>query len=217
MNDPLFLPGVPRRSHAPRQTTTGQHRAPLPALPDEDEPSMALSRLPRSAIRYWDTEGNPVFQQGNQRIVVRHGKPKRRFSGLLLVGIGMLAMLALFIGGNWIGSAWQAHQLDSQYGFPRFSQMDQVTGINHDSAAHPSHFVFENLQGHIIFIDIPAGDISKAKIYNVTTLYGPDAASQPVTASFADVNHDGRLDLLIHLGSQTMVFLNTGSGFTPAS
>jgi hypothetical protein len=34
-------------------------------------------------------------------------------------------------------------------------------------------------------------------------LFGPNAAQVPVTATFADVNRDGRLDILIHISQLT--------------
>lgn len=169
---------IPLRTSAPKQTRTTVQKpvqtisplkresyvssANLPAMPTEDQ-VFALTRLPTSTVRYRDTEGNPVFQQGNQRVVVRYAKPRRRARWLLFTGFGMLVMLGLFVGLNAVGNWWQAHQLDSQYGYPRFYQVDAVTGIDHDSPAHPSHFIFENLSGHIIFIDIPAGDIRRVR------------------------------------------------------
>ncbi len=143
-------------------------------------------------------------------------KPNRKGHGLFLIGVGMLVMIGLFVGGNWAISAWQEHQLDATYSFPRFWQTDQVLGIDHDNASHPSHLIFQNLNGHVVFIVIPAGDISQARIYSVTTLFGPDASSTPVTASFQDLGHTGKLDILIHIGNQTIVYLNTGNGFKPA-
>lgn len=183
-------------------------------MPDDDQ--LYVTRTtPTSVIRYTDPYEREVFRQGNKRVVVKHVKAKRHMHWLFHAGLGMLAMFALMLVGIWSVNAWDAHQLDSQYGFPRTWQTDQVVGQNGDSPAHPSHFIFENLNGHIFFVEFPAGDISKAKIYFVSTLIGDDAASFPVTATFKDVNGDGRIDILIHIQNQTIVYLNDGSGFKP--
>lgn len=185
--------------------------ASMPVMPD-DTSLYQPAHIGNSSIRYRTTEEEKVFQQGNKRVVVRHAKQRH---GLLYVGFTMLAMLALYTLLNWASSTWQAHQLDATYSFPRYWQTDQVLGIDHDSSSHPSHLIFQNFYGDIVFIVIPAGDISQAKIYNVTSLFGPNASEVPVTATFQDVNHDGKLDILIHLGDQTIVFLNTGTVFQP--
>jgi hypothetical protein len=115
---------------------------------------------------------------------------------------------------NWIGSAWQTHQLDSQYGMPRTYQTDAVVGHGGDSVAHPSHFIFENLRGQIIIIELPAGNISKAIIYAGPRLLAPDPDSEPVTGSFETIN--GKVDMLVKVGdSQPIIYTNNGSKFIP--
>ncbi len=183
---------------------------------EEDEQRALPVQVPRSARVYTDVKGRQVIEQGNKRLVIRHARrPERRTHWLLPAGLGMLAMLLLLLVGMWLIAWWQAHQLDATYGYPRFWQTDQVLGLDHDSPTHPTHLIFQNLGGHILFIVIQAGDLSKAVVYPVVTLQGTEAASIPVTATFADVNGDGRLDILMHLQDQTIVFLNTGTGFKP--
>ncbi len=153
-----------------------------------------------------------MVQSGKRRYVFASGTPPKRRHWFFPVGLGMLVMLVLFVGGSWLLSSCQAYQVNAAYGFPRTWQTDQNVG--HERGA--SHFLFENLDGHIFFEEIPEGnDFKHAIVYSVTVLFGPDAASTPVTATFADVNHDGKLDILIHIGDQTIVYLNTGTGFRP--
>ncbi len=185
---------------------------------DEEEMTspaqMMRSQVPRSAIRYTDTHGRSVLQSGNRRYVFAPGPqpPPKRRPRLFSVGLGMLVMLVFFVGGSWLLSSCQASQANATYGFPRTWQTDQNVG--HGKGA--SHFLFENLDGHVFFEEIPQGsDFKHAVLYSVTVLFGPDAAQVAVTATFADVNHDDRLDILIHLGNQTIVYLNTGTGFKP--
>jgi hypothetical protein len=217
---------VPLRAHANRQTTTSQQAVQpryAKAMVDqqthqweddlEDDPAYYPARRPSSAVRYTDAHGRPVLQNGKRRYVLGSGKPPRKRSWLFSLGLGMLMMILLVVGGNWLTSSVQAWHLSATYGFPPTWQTDEDVG--HEQGK--SHFLFENLNGHIFFEEIPEGDDFKhAVLYSVTVLYGPDAAQVPVTATFADVNHDGKLDILIHLGDQTIVYLNTGTGFQPA-
>ena len=145
--------------------------------------------------------------------------PKRRRQGLHLhwlaiLGLGGVIMLALWLFGQMVVSAWQLHQDDATYGRPRTFQIDQVVGHN-DSTENPSHFEAINLNRHIIVIELPGGDSSKARIYNITTLFGNGQELTPVTISFKDVNNDGLLDMEIHIQDQTIVFINENGQFRP--
>jgi hypothetical protein len=89
-------------------------------------------------------------------------------------------------------------------------------GHNHDSPAHPSHFLAINLNRHILVIELPAGAATKARIYSGPVLLGPGQERTPVTLSFQDVNGDGKPDLLVWVADTHIVFINDGSGFRPA-
>ncbi len=141
-------------------------------------------------------------------------KPRRRLHWLLIFGVGMLAMLALWTGFSLLGSWWQIHQDDSTYGRPRTFQIDAVVG-HADSASNPSHFIAINLNRRVVIIELPGGDSAKAKIYSVTTLFGDGQDLTPVTLSFKDVNGDGLPDMEIHLQDQTIALLNDNGGFRP--
>ncbi|HVU67783.1 MAG TPA: hypothetical protein VHD63_11660 [Ktedonobacteraceae bacterium] len=54
--------------------------------------------------------------------------------------------------------------------------------------------------------DLPAGDVSKALMYNVAHLYGDDAANWPVTATFADANPGGKIDITATIDDQQTIF-----------
>lgn len=205
---------LPKQSHVSRAVKPDDGTGyPL----EEDESYYdAHPHIPRSARVYTTVDhGRQIIQQGNRRVIVKHVKAKPRIHWLFPAGLGMLAMLALVLSGMWAVNAWDTHQLDSKYGFPRTWQTDQAVGHNHDSLLHKTHFTFENLNGHIFFVEFPAGDISKARVYDVFTLLGDDKANWPVTAEFKDVNGDGRIDILIHIQDQTIVYLNDGTGFKP--
>ncbi|HEV2581039.1 MAG TPA: hypothetical protein VGT44_09315 [Ktedonobacteraceae bacterium] len=126
--------------------------------------------------------------------------------------VGMLAMGALTVSANAGYSWWQGVQADWSYGYPRVYQTDAVVGHHHDSAAHPSHFLVLNLHGQVDIIELPAGDPSQALIYTGPALTGAEADTEVVTVSFQDVNHDGRPDLVLHVGATEMVLLNGTDG-----
>jgi hypothetical protein len=135
-----------------------------------------------------------------------------------LVWLG--ALLMLFVLGwmalNGVTSWWQGVQTDWAYGKDtRTYQTDAVVGHT-DSSTIPSHFIAENNKGDVFVIELPGGDSTKAKIYQITTIPGNDA-NPPVRLSFQDVNHDGKLDMLVQIGDAgnavTIILLNNGSQF----
>jgi hypothetical protein len=182
---------------------------------DEEEISDAYypQRMPTSTRRYIDTRGNQVIQQGNRRVVIHdEPPPKKKSHWLLFIGLGMLAMVTLWfllqLGGVW----WTNEQLNATYQYPRMYQADEVVGHG-DSTDHPTHFIFENLRGQIIIIELPGGDYSHARIYKGPTLFSDNADQIPVTAEFKDVNGDGKVDIILHIQNQRVVFYNTGTEF----
>ncbi len=132
---------------------------------------------------------------------------------MLLVGMGMLAMIALWVVGSLAVNWWTTTMDDWHYGRPRTFQIDARVG--HDDAVTPSHFIALNLNRHIMIIELPGGDPSKARIYTGPTLFGDGQDLTPVTLSFKDVNGDRKLDMLVHIQDQTFVFLNDGTQFRP--
>lgn len=140
----------------------------------------------------------------------RHDK---RFP-LIAIVVGMLLMAALFLTMNSIGSWWQIHQDDVTYGRPRTYQVDAVVGHN-DSPSKPSHFIFLNLNRHVEIIELPGGDTTHARIYTGPTLFGNGQDLTPITGEFKDVNGDGKIDMIVHIQDQVLVYLNDGTQFVP--
>lgn len=135
---------------------------------------------------------------------------------LLYLGVGMIAMLALWmlltLAVNWWNTTWN----DIHYGRPRTFQIDAVVGQN-DSAVNPSHFIALNLKGRIEVIEFPGGDASKARIYIGPQLYGTGDDLIPVTLSFVDVQGNHQPDMIIHFQETRIVYINTQGGFRPAT
>ncbi len=201
------------RTHAPATTSRSY-------VPDDlvDDDSYYSTRLPTSAVRYTTTQGQQVIQRGNKRFVIHDEPPPRRrrkVHWMLILGIGMIFMLLLWVSLSWVTTWWTNHQLDATYGFPRTYQVDEVVGHT-DSSDHPSHFIFLNLNGHVLIIELPGGDSAHARIYSGPQIFADNPASVPVTGEFKDVNGDGKIDMIVHIGdSQRIIYINTGTDFKP--
>ena len=160
------------------------------------------------------THANPYPNSGK----LSHGaasswRQDKRFP-LIAIIVGMLLMAALFLMMNTLSSWWQVHQDDVTYGRPRTYQVDAVVGHN-DSVTNPSHFIFLNLNRHVEIIELPGGDTAHARIYNGPTLFGNGQDLTPVTAEFKDVNGDGKIDMIVQIQDQRLVFINDGTQFVP--
>ena len=141
----------------------------------------------------------------------------RNMHWLLYVGVGMIAALALWVTFSSLLAWGTAKYNDIVYGYPRFYQTDFVVGHNNDSHAHPSHFIALNLHGQVIVIELPAGNPAKSLDY-----IGPDLIANgddqiPLTLSFSDANHDGKVDMIIHIQDREVIFCNDGTKFTSCS
>jgi hypothetical protein len=126
----------------------------------------------------------------------------------------MLVMIALWVLGTLLVNWWSVTQADWQYGRPRTFQIDALVGHN-DSPGNPSHFVAINLNRHVVIIELPGEDPSKARIYSGPTLFGDGQDLIPVTLAFRDVNGDGKPDMIVRIQDQTLVYINDGTQFRP--
>jgi hypothetical protein len=144
---------------------------------------------------------------------------------LLYLGVGMIAMLALWTLLTMAISWWNTTWDDLHYGRPRTFQTDAVVGHN-DSSSNPSHFIALNLNGRIEIIEFPGGDASVARIYIGPQLYGAGSDLVPVTLTFVDVNGNHLPDMVVHFhykgwlgfsdSEQELVYINENGGFRPA-
>ncbi|MBV9690991.1 MAG: hypothetical protein JO202_14935 [Ktedonobacteraceae bacterium] len=132
--------------------------------------------------------------------------PQQSTHWLFYVGVAMLVMLLGWLLVNAILSWWQITQDDWHYGRPRTYQTDARVG--HSDSSTLSHFLALNLHGHSEVIEFPGGDATRAKVYLGPVLSGPGADLVPVTVSFKDVTGDGKPDMVLQMGEQTVVFVN---------
>ena len=195
----------------------------------EDAATMYTAQAPRSAMRY--QEARPAQYRG-QVVLPAHPQqlrrqrltgnapgqqphPPTRYSRLwsLYLVTGMLAMATLFVGLHSLGSWWQGVQDRWTYGMPRMYQTAAVVGHNHDSPSHPSQFIALNLRGQVEVFELPAGDPTKVRVFLGPLISGSGADQMIVTISFADLDHDGTPDLVIHYGDSAEVFYNKDGAF----
>src|SRR5204862_542633 len=140
----------------------------------------------------------------------------KRHHWLLFTGLGMATMVILWFLGQTALTWWTNEQLNVTYQYPRMYQADEVVGHG-DSTDHPTHFIFENLHSQVIIVEFPGGDYTHARVYKGPTLFADNADLTPVTAEFKDVNGDGKVDIVLHIQDQRIVFLNTGPGLKAPS
>ncbi|GER87059.1 hypothetical protein KDW_12210 [Dictyobacter vulcani] len=150
--------------------------------------------------------------------VVPYRRPSRATSGYarvhwtVYVGLAMISMLLGWMLVSGITHWWQVTQDDLHYGRPRTFQMDYTVGHN-DSIANPSHFIALNLNRHIQVIELQGGDAAKSRVYLGPDLVGADQDLAPVTLMFKDVNHDGKVDMLVNVQDSHFVFINDAGQF----
>ncbi|HEY0753142.1 MAG TPA: hypothetical protein VGD98_04205 [Ktedonobacteraceae bacterium] len=143
-------------------------------------------------------------------------RARRHFHPLFFVGLGLLATVLLWVGVTQL-LVWGTNTYNTiVYGYPRTFQIDQAVG-HHDSPQQPSHFIAMNLKGHIIVIEMPGGDVSKSIVFSGPTLFGSGGDLAPVTLTFEDVQHNGKLAMIIHVQGNQFVFLNQNGTFVSSS
>lgn len=138
---------------------------------------------------------------------------RRNIHWLFYVGLSLIALLSLWaLGAAALG--WGTNVYNNfLYGYPRTFQTDAVVGHN-DNAHNPSHFIAVNLHGQIIIIEFPGGDPSKSTDYIGPELIGPQDDLLPVTLTFNDYYHNGKIDMVVHVSDKSFIFCNNGVKFT---
>ena len=144
----------------------------------------------------------------------KRGRTRVHWHPLVYLGAGMIAMGLLWIGLTYAIAWGQTTINDWHYSRPRTYQIDAVVGHG-DSPTNPSHFIALNLNRHVLVIEVPGGDPSKARIYPITTLFGDGQELTPVTLTFKDVSGKGLLDMEVHIQDQTLILINENGGFRP--
>jgi hypothetical protein len=153
---------------------------------------------PLSAHRTPYQQLPPQRQRYTDEVAHIQPKPRRRAHPLVWTGVFCIFLILGWIGLNGVVSWWQGVQNDWTYGKQRHFEISAIVGHS-DSANNPSHFTAENINGQIIVIELPGGNASKAKIYQIETVPG-NTGNPPVKISFQDMNADGKPDMLVVIG-----------------
>jgi hypothetical protein len=227
-------PSTPLRGQASTpslQTRDHQQQARVTQAypPDYEDADESDTRPPRSGIRYQHTlphqyRGQTVLPSPPQRLrrqrltgnasgQPQHPPTRRSRHWSVYLVTGMATMTALAIGLYSVGSWWQHVQDDWTHGMPRTYQTEAVVGHNHDSRAHPSHFIAINLHGQVEVFELPAGDPTKVRVFLGPILSGAGADQVVVTVSFTDLDRDGIPDLILRYGDSAEVFYNHDGTF----
>jgi len=115
----------------PRATGTQVSPVPIQTRRQSQQPDM------KNPLR----SSRTTTSQPSERKLATH----KSIHWLFPVGIGMIAMLVLWMVGASV-LAWGIQRYnDYRYGIPRTFQMDAVVGHGGDSRQHPSHFIAMNL------------------------------------------------------------------------
>ncbi|MDQ2903739.1 MAG: hypothetical protein M3Y81_09320 [Chloroflexota bacterium] len=183
---------------------------------DGDTPPTAQRVTGAAASRKATTGPKPLpkASRSTTKTTQTHSLSVLRAHPLLYLGVGMLAMLALWTMLSVAVSWGQTTLNDLRYGRPRTYQVDRFVGHN-EAAGIPSHFMAINLNRRIEIIEFPGGDATKARVYLGPQLFGPGDELAPVTLSFADVNGDRKPDMIIRFQDSEIVFLNDQGSFRP--
>lgn len=181
---------------------------------DIDEGPLGESFMPQKGRSELARPASLAFSATFKGASVSKRETRYRAHPLFYLGIGMLAMLAIWTillpAFDWISTTLD----DLRYGRPRTFQTDAWVGHN-EQAGMPSHFIATNLHRHIEIIEIPGGDASHAHIYVGPQLYGENDELVPVTLDFVDVNGDHAPDMIVSFGDSRAVFMNDQGGFRP--
>jgi hypothetical protein len=135
---------------------------------------------------------------------------RRPVHGSVYVGLTLLCMLVGFVLFSALDTWWQHTEDYLHYGMPRTFQMDAVVG-HQDSAAHPSHFLALNLDGHLSVIEMQGGDVSKTVVYAGPVIYGQGADLVAVTLSVAHDQH-GQPELVLHYQNNEVILYDGKDG-----
>jgi len=130
----------------------------------------------------------------------------------LPLAFGALLLIGLYTGyQQWVAPAWNNAQAQWHTGDGRITQLD--ANVGHSGI---SHFLAQYYHGHIVVIEINLSIPSDAHVYTVLALTQNANKPQDLILTVQDVNHDGRLDLVIQEGdnSAAIVLYNTGTGFS---
>ena len=140
--------------------------------------------------------------------------PKRDYKPFIVAGMLLFVALLIFLQAV-VTPWWQSVTDQWQFGSSKISTIEVVVG-HQDSRAHSTCILSFDFHGRVEVIELPGGNAAKAQSYPGATIYGDNREHRVITLEPVDVNHDGKLDLLVHIEgiAATPILYNTGSAFS---
>jgi FG-GAP repeat protein len=174
----------------PRLNQTGSLRAmPTPApVPRQQQGTGLAGRL---------SGASDALGQAKPLIFLAAG------AAVLLVAYLLISTAASFIGTKLD---------DMAYTTTRTTNLDAYVGHN-ETPGNPTHFTAQNIRGQIAVIEYPGGDPAKAMVITGPYLFGAGEDKAPVTLNVADINGDGKPDLLISAKGAQTAYINDGNSY----
>src|SRR3954468_19288920 len=96
---------------------------------------------------------------------------------------------------------------DLRYGRPRTTQIDAFVG-HEQATGQPTHLMAINLNRQVMMIELPGGEAAKARTLSGPYLFGANEALTPLQLHLQDLDGDGKLDLLLDIRQEQLVYLN---------
>jgi hypothetical protein len=218
-----------RRQQPPQQGASRHYAGSSHAIHPEDQPyvtdergGLVSSQVPARATSAIDEglgdrpartsarryRGSTMTTE--QQIAPVTRRRRRPLHGTVYVGLMLLCMVVGFVLFSALTTWWQHTDDYLHYGMPRTYQMDAVVG-HQDSAAHPSHFLALNLDGHLSVIEMQGGDLSKTVVYGGPVIYGQGADLVAVTLSVAH-DQNGKPELVLHYQNNEVILYDGKDG-----
>ena len=165
---------VPVLKQEPRRTTqASQERRPLLDVDTDADVEIAQTVRPRSAHAATPTRQLPPLQSS-----------RRQLHWVVILGMGMAAMLALWLLAVQAMVGWTNTVSDPRY-YTQTAHLDTVT-ISTDAQGHQSQVrAFIDAQGHLDMLVLPVSDSSKAHVVigpTLSSISDPQKATITVTA-----------------------------------
>jgi len=162
-----------------------------------------------TAARSRPEEGNQVTQLAHPSLGQRlaASSPLLLFGGVAVGIIAAYLLISLAVG-------FANSRLDNLgYLCDQTCTTHLEAFVGHEVGNLPSHFLAVNLHGQITVVEFPGSDPSKAMTITGPYLFGRGEDKLPVQLATADLNGDGKPDLVISAKGAQTVYLNDGTAF----
>lgn len=127
------------------------------------------------------------------------------------LGCGAVIVLSGILIWTYMVLPTYQHLVDHwTYGASLVSEAD--TTIN----GQAERFIAFDDKGRITLIEIPDNHPEKSRIYQAAQMVGDTTNNRIVTVAFRDMNHDGKIDLIVSVEGESgyIVLFQTANGFT---